>query len=175
MIVVSVGYLLLQTGLMMLSAYGILRKEVGEVYAYLRKIVNFQLLLNVKVLSGPFFGLAIKVFNCNSQELCKSPVHPVFTVLAAILMLSLVSQCLIVGLIYFIRNPLSGSYLALPTHTYILSKSLLKLLFPLYFSVDVKLSLSIVFLFVMTGLWGAYLFWHRLCAIPSFCRVHSYF
>jgi len=45
---------------------------------------------------------------------------------------------------------------------------------PIYFALDGKLLLALVFLFTVTGLWGAYLFWHRLFSVHNFEQRHFY-
>jgi hypothetical protein len=57
---------------------------------------------------------------------------------------------------------------------YVLSKTILKILMPLYFAVDPHLSLSIVYMFIIAGFWAIYIFWHRLFSIHSYNQKHFY-
>jgi hypothetical protein len=78
------------------------------------------------------------------------------------------------ALIYYIRNPLDNSYMGVQNRYEVLSKSILKILMPLYFAVDPSLSLSIVYMYTATGLLAAYIFWHRLFSIHSYNQSHFY-
>ena len=64
MVVAVMGYFLIQIILLIVSITSIEQKQFGEFSKYIRKIVNFQFLILVKVLSGPILGLAINVLYC---------------------------------------------------------------------------------------------------------------
>lgn len=56
-----------------------------------------------------------------------------------------------------------------------ISKSLIKILYPLYFELPNFQDLDIIFLFGNAAIWGAYLFWHRLNSLHSYNPFHFYF
>jgi len=64
MVVAVMGYFLIQIILLIVSITSIEQKQFGEFSKYIRKIVNLQFLILVKVLSGPILGLAINVLYC---------------------------------------------------------------------------------------------------------------
>lgn len=174
------GYLVSQGVLLCISAYSVLNNSTGEFAKYLKKIVNFQLILNVKVAAGPILAVAVNVFYCQSSSpyrvtgVCYEPVHIVYCVLCGIIVLLILLQVLFFGTFYFIKNPLSSSYLGDYNRYYTLSKGLIKILLPTYFAVDYKLSLSLVYVFMLTALLGAYVGWHRLFSIHSYQQDHFY-
>jgi len=84
------------------------------------------------------------------------------------MLLIVVVEVAIFSLIYYIKNPLTTSYLGQQNRYFMISKTILKLIMPVYFAVDYKLSLSLIFMFLVTGLYGLYLFWHR------FLSIHTY-
>lgn len=57
---------------------------------------------------------------------------------------------------------------------YTLSKGLIKILLPVYFAMDYQLSLSLVYVVIVTALLGAYVGWHRLFSIHSYQQDHFY-
>jgi hypothetical protein len=86
----------------------------------------------------------------------------------------MISQILIFGCIYFNKNPLSKSYMGEQSRFYILSKSLIKILLPVYFAVDFQQSLSILYIYLLVALWGFYMFWHRLLSTHAYYQQHFY-
>lgn len=62
------AYLACQVMLVCVSCYSILNKSTGEFAKYIKKIVNFQLIFNVKVASGPILALTVNVFYCQQDS-----------------------------------------------------------------------------------------------------------
>jgi hypothetical protein len=89
-------------------------------------------------------------------------------------MLLILAQILIFGVFYFIKNPLTSSYMGDYNRYYTLSKAIIKILLPIYFAVDYAQSLSIVYVFIVTALLGIYIGWHRLFSIHSYQQDHFY-
>lgn len=83
-------------------------------------------------------------------------------------------EVLILSFIYYSKNGLDTSYMGMPNRYYMISKTILKILMSLYFAVDYRLSLSIVYIFTITGLWGLYIFWHRLFSLHNFNQKYFY-
>jgi hypothetical protein len=180
-LVMIVGvYLLFQLLVLAVSAYATLRGKTGEFFKYLKKIVNYQFLLTAKTLSGPLIGFVINVLYCDPGnayhlgEVCYDTQHLIFCVAAAVIGLVVLLEVLVFSLIYFIKNPLNPSYMGVQNRYYMLSKSIVKILMPLYFAIDPSLSLSIVYMFSITGVLGIYLFWHRLFSVHSYNQKHFY-
>lgn len=71
MVGVILGYLVCQVVLMCVSGYSVVGRSSGEFSKYLKKIVNFQLIFNVKVAAGPILAVAVNVLYCSSD----SPYH----------------------------------------------------------------------------------------------------
>jgi cytochrome bd-type quinol oxidase subunit 1 len=61
---ILMAYLACQIILICVSSYSIINKSTGEFAKYIKKIVNFQLIFNVKVASGPIIAVAVNVFYC---------------------------------------------------------------------------------------------------------------
>jgi hypothetical protein len=173
-------YMLLQIALILLSVKTIHHNHPGTAYQYLHKLVNFQLILNVKVLSGPILGLIVNVLYCNTNspyhtnQICYSPSHIIMCILSVLLLLIVLAQVALFALVYYIRNPLTTCYLGQPTRLFILSKSLIKMVLPVYFALDYQKSLSLVYIFILAILWGGYLFFHRLLSIHTYAQQHFY-
>lgn len=89
-------------------------------------------------------------------------------------MLLILAQVVLFGTFYFIKNPLSGSYMGDYSRYYSLSKALIKILLPVYFAVDYTFSLSFVYIFMVTALVGVYMGWHRLFSVHSYQQDHFY-
>lgn len=62
------AYLVFQVVLLSISVYSVLSKSTGEIAKYLKKIVNLQLIFNVKVAAGPILAVAVNVFYCQSSS-----------------------------------------------------------------------------------------------------------
>ena len=65
---VILGYLVFQGVLLCISVYSILNKSTGEFTKYLKKMVNLQLIFNVKVAAGPILAVAVNVFYCQPSS-----------------------------------------------------------------------------------------------------------
>lgn len=133
----------------------------------------------MKVLSGPIIGLTINVIYCTPDSpyhnhVCYDPAHMAFCVLSALVILIILAQSILFSLFYYIKNPLSSSYLAQQNRYFMLSKTLIKVLMPLYFSVDSSNKLILVFMYCTAGVWGLYIFWHRLLSIHTYQQLHFY-
>lgn len=96
-------------------------------------------------------------------------------ILAVVLLLSMILSLLIYSLFYFTKNPFEGGCLGHPNRNYMLSKGLLKLLFPIFFALNASLNLSFLFLIFAPALWGSYIFFHRINSLHSFNHRHFYF
>ena len=174
------AYLACQIILVCISCYSILNKSTGGLAKYMKKIVNFQLIFNVKVASGPILALTVNVFYCQQnspykvEETCYQPIHIVYCALSAVIVLLVLVQILIFGTFYFIKNPLTTSYMGDYSRYYTLSKALIKIILPVYFAVDYTLSLSIVYVFMVAALFGGYIVWHRLFSVHSYQQEHFY-
>jgi hypothetical protein len=174
------AYLLLQLVLIAMSCMTVVNKSTGEFAKYIKKIVNFQLIFNVKVLSGPIMAVAINVLYCQQDSpyrvgsVCYDSVHIAFCALTAIVVIIILAQVLFLGTFYFIKNPLTTSYMGTYSNYYTLSKSLIKVMLPVYFAVDYLESLAIVYIFLVTALWGLFIFWHRMFSVHSYQQEHFY-
>ena len=174
MLGIILTYLLIQIVIIVISCYNVLNKSTGEFAKYIKKIANIQLIVNVKILSGPIFAVLVNVLYCQDASpykvgvVCYDSVHIVFCVICAIIAVLMLAQVILVGTFYFIKNPLSTSYLGSYNFYYILSKTIIKIMLPVYFAVDYNYSLSIVYVFLVTALLGLYIFWHRLFSIHAY-------
>ena len=176
------GYFIIQIIFLIISVTSIQQQkaEEGEAYKYVRKIVNFQFLISVKVLSGPMLGLAVNVLYCipkspyHLNQTCYDTTHLIFCVLSAVILLIVIVEVAFFSLIYYIKNPLTTSYLGQQNRYFMISKTILKLIMPVYFAVDYSLSLSLVFMFLVAGLYGVYLFWHRFLSVHTYEQKHFY-
>jgi len=145
LVIAVFAYLLVQIALIILSLFAVNKSYEGEVFKYLRKIVNFQFLMTVRVLTGPFLGLTINVLYCNQNnpyhvgQVCYDATHIAICALSAIVTIIVLSQNIYFTLIYYFKNPLSTSYLGEHNRYYILTKTLIKILMPVYFAIDGKL------------------------------------
>lgn len=139
---IILAYLVIQIVIIGISCYNALNKSTGEFAKYIKKIANLQLIFNVKVLSGPIFAVLINVLYCQNASpyrvgaVCYDSVHIVFCVISAIIAILVLAQVLFLGTFYYIKNPLSTSYLGNYNRYYILSKAFIKIILPVYFAVD---------------------------------------
>jgi hypothetical protein len=153
----------------------------GEIFKYFRKIVNYQFIITNKMLFGPLFALLVRIIYCtpsnsvNTNIVCYDTQGSIHTVISGIFCILLIIQMLIFSLIYFTKNPFNSSYMGFPNRYYIISKSLLKMMLPVYFMVDTTLSIISVYKFILVGLLGFYIFWHRLLSIHSYSQKHFYY
>lgn len=146
----------------------------------MRKIVNYQFLFTTKALSGPLLALVVNVVYCDPKstyhkgQTCYDAPYVIICALAGAVGLVVLLEVLLLALIYYIRNPLDSSYMGVQNMHYVLSKTIVKIMMPLYFAVDPSLSLYIVYMYAATGLFAAYIFWHRLFSIHSYNQHHFY-
>ena len=174
-------FLLLELAVIALSALAVVRKWEWEYLGLLRKAAHFLFLLTAKALAGPLLALSVVLFYCSDSSpyhagrQCYAGEHLGQLAGAGLTVLLVGAQVLLLGLLYFVRDPLVGGYLGEKNHFYVLSKTLLKLLFPLYFALDPALAFGPQFIFAAAGLWGAYLFWHRFNSLHSFDPRHYLF
>ena len=175
------GFLLLQLAVIAVSALGVVRRWKWEYLGLLRKAAHFLFLLTAKALAGPFLALSITVLYCSSSspyhaaQQCYAGEHLAQAAGAAVAVLLVGVQVLLLGLLYFVRDPLAGGYLCEKNHFYVLSKTLMKLLFPLYFALDSARTFEPQFLYAAAALWAVYLFWHRLNSLHSYDPRHYLF
>lgn len=133
------------------------------------------------MLFGPLFALLVRIIYCtpsnskHSNIVCYDVQGSSYTVIAGIFCIFLIIQMLVFSLIYFIKNPFNSSYMGFPNRYYIISKSVLKMMLPIYFMVDTSLSIISVYKFIIVGLLGFYIFWHRLFSIHSYNQKHFYY
>ena len=174
-------YFFVQYGLIAISSYGVLMNKKGEIFKYFRKIVNYQFIITNKMLFGPLFALLVRIIYCtpsnsvNKNIVCYDVQGSIHTAISGIFCSILIIQMLIFSLIYFIKNPFNSSYMGVPNRYFIISKSILKMMLPVYFMVDTTLSIISVYKFILVGLLGFYIFWHRLLSIHSYNQKHFYY
>lgn len=101
-------------------------------------------------------------------------MHLVLCFLCVLNLLLVAVEIFLYVFLYYIKNPLNTSYMAQPNQYYLISKSALKLVLPIFFLVDYTLSLEMVYKWVLATLLGGYIFWHRLFSIHSYCQRHFY-
>lgn len=179
---IAVGtYLVIQFIFIAASSYGVLKNKKGEMFKYFRKIANYQFIITNKMLFGPFFALLVRITYCTSTNskitniVCYDLQGSIETVISGFFCLLLIIQMLIFSMIYFIKNPFNSSYMGVPNRYYMISKSVIKMVLPVYFMVDTSLEVITVYKFILTGLLGFYIFWHRLLSIHSYNQKHFYF
>ena len=137
-------------------------------------------IFTAKVFSGPFIGLSINVLYCNPQspfhqgKECYSPYHIMFCILAFAILMLMIFAILIFGLFYYSKNPFDGGCLGYPNRNYIISKGLLKIIFPVFFALNASLKLSFLFIIFAPILWGTFIFFHRINSLHSFNHRHFY-
>jgi hypothetical protein len=125
-------------------------------------------------------GLAVNVLYCTPQspyhanQICYDSTHLIFCSLSGLILLIVLVEVGLFSLIYYINNPLTTSYLGQHNRYFIISKTILKLILPVYFAVDYTKSLSLAFMFVFAGLYGAYIFWHRFLSVHTYEQKHFY-
>jgi hypothetical protein len=142
--------------------------------------VNICILLVVKIITPSCFGLALTVIYCNNSspyhinQICYTSEYIIYSCLIALAFLFVLAQNLIFALFYYNKNPLGSHFLSLPNNYYVISKTIIKFVLPLYFVLDNTLSLSAVYMFCLSALFGAYLFFHRLFSIHTYNQRHFY-
>jgi hypothetical protein len=133
------------------------------------------------MLFGPFFAVLVRIIYCTSSNskhtnvVCYDLQGSINTALSGFLCILLVIEMLIFSLIYYIKNPFNSSFMGVPNRYYMISKSILKMMLPIYFMVDTTLSIIAVYKFLLVGLLGIYIFWHRLLSIHTYNQIHFYF
>ena len=174
-------YFVVQFGLIVISSLGVLMNKKGEIFKYFRKIVNYQFMITNQMLFGPLFALLVRIIYCtpsNSADIeivCYDVQGSIQAAISGVLCLFLIIQMLVFSLIYFIKNPFNSSYMGVPNRYYMISKSFLKMILPIYFMVDTSLSIISVYKFILVGLLGFYIFWHRLLSVHSYNQKHFYY
>jgi len=152
-----------------------------ELYKVIRKIGNLLLYLLAKVLSGPFLGLSVTTILCDSNNVyhtgsvCYSTEHILYCSLAALLILMVIYSILGISFVFYSRNPFEGSCLGHPNRNYMITKSIFKILFPIFFALNGSLNLDFLYIFASPTLWGAYIVFHRLNSYHTFNHKHFYF
>lgn len=138
-------------------------------------------LITVKVLSGPLIGLFVNVIYCDNigpyhqGEVCYSPTHILYCCLSGIVFIIVLGHIVLFATLYSIRNPFSGSFLAEPNRYHVYSKSVIKLVGPLYFALKSYLGLQFIYQVLAPILWGAFIFFHRLFSVHTYKQSHFYF
>lgn len=143
MVIAVFAYLSFQIALIIISCYGVITQKKGELFKYIRKIVNYQYLFTVRVLSGPFLALCVNVLYCSNNayhqdQTCYDAVHIIFCLMAVAIFFCVLIQILFFTFFYYIKNPLSMSVLAENSRFYNISKTGIKIFFPFYFAFDSK-------------------------------------
>lgn len=180
MLISAFGVMLIVYIPFIFSSFTIITKKKSGFLKYLRKMVNFDFMLSVKCLSGPLIGLSINVLYCNSNnpyhsgQECYTPTYIAYCPLAIILFFMAMHISIAFSVFYIIKNPFSGSCLSYPNRYYMLTKTLFKIIFPIYFAVKATLGLEFIYIFLVPGLWGFYIFFHRLFSMHSFKHQHFY-
>lgn len=158
----------------------ITKKKKSNILRYIKKIVNIYYILLFKVLSGPCIGLTINVLYCSPEspyhkgQECYNSTYIFYCIIAAVLLFNFIAVIIYAAFFYFIKNPFSNSYLGYPNRNYVASKSLIKLLFPLFFAVNNSLQLEFLFVIMAPVLWGLYIFYHRIFSLHSYKHQHFY-
>ena len=82
-----------------------------DLYKVVRKIANLLFYFIGKVLSGPLLGLAVNIIYCDASDpyhngnLCYTPEHIFYCILAAILVLLVIYSILGISFVFFSRTP----------------------------------------------------------------------
>ena len=156
-------------------------KEKTQYSKYVKQIANIQFIVIVKGLSGSFLGLAVNILYCSSGSpyhsniQCYDLQHSISCALAVILLLIVGVEVLIFSLFYYSKNIFDGGCLGHPNRNYMLTRGLLKLIFPIALALNIHLNLNFLFLIFAPVLWGGYIFIHRINGLHSFNHQHSYF
>lgn len=109
--------ILTQILLLVISSLSTLKKWKWQYFGLFRKITNFVFLLVVRALSGPFLAVCVSVIYCTNNLYhtnleCYTEEYIIIVSFSCLLALVLVTEILIFGLFYYIKNPLVSSYLA---------------------------------------------------------------
>ena len=168
-------WLLVQAVVLGIVASKLSAPSQGEYFEVFVGVANWQFLLTCRVLAGPLLGLIVNIVYCRPDDgrLCYDSQHVALCVLAALILLVLLVEVFVCSLFFFYRNPLSGSYLGQVDSYYVLSKTLLKAVLPIYFAMTSTNHLAIVYMYCLVGLLGGYIVWHRLFAIVTYRHKHS--
>ena len=156
-------------------------KEKSQYLKYVKQIVNIQFIVIAKGLSGSLLGLAVNTLYCSSGSpyhpdiQCYNFQHSISCALAVILLLIVGVEVIIFSLFYYSKSIFDGGCLGHPNRNYLLSRGLLKLLFPIALALNIHLNLNFLFLIFAPILWGGYIFFHRINGLHSFNHQHSYF
>jgi hypothetical protein len=134
----------------------------------------------MKVLLGPTIGLFINILYCNSSspyhqgQECYSTSYLPYCVVATAQFILLIGGIVSFIFLFTVRNPFSSSPLAYPNRNFLISKSIFKIIFPLYFALQPFLEIEFLYILAAPALWGAYIFFHRLSSLHSFDPRHFY-
>lgn len=180
MLLAVVGFNMLHLGASVISMKGVENKQKTSFFRYLKLVVNYLFNINIKFYIGPTVGLLINIIYCNEatpyhqgQE-CYSPAYIPYCLIAGFQMVLLLGGTISYVFFFTIRNPFCSSPLAYPNRHHVISKSLLKILFPLYFALHPILNLGFLYVIVVPSALGLYLFFHRLNSLHSFDHKHFY-
>lgn len=133
-----------------------------------------------KVLTSPLNGLTINLFYCTSS----SSFHSKISCYSA----EHIFYCILIFLVYFIvtainitkafimldKNLFNQGYFGRLNKNYHFSKTVMKLLFPLYFALNSTFQLDFLFVLAVPLLWATYIFYHRINSFHSFNSKHFY-
>lgn len=149
-------------------------------HKYIRKFLNYANLILVKVLCGPFIGLSVNILYCDSSnpyhsnQECYTPEYLGYCGVAVLVLLTSIFLSVEFSLFFYIKNPFPGVYMGYPNRFYYLSKTILKILFPLYFALSVSLGLEFLYIVFLPAIWGGYIFFHRIASLHSYNHQHFY-
>jgi hypothetical protein len=100
--------------------------------------------------------------------------HIICCVIAGNIFITILIQTLVFSLLYYSKNPFYDGYLGVPSRSYMLTKALFKLLFPIYFALSPILNLEFLYVIAAPAMWGFYIFLHRFNSMHSFNHCHFY-
>jgi hypothetical protein len=152
-----------------------------EIFKTVRKIASLLFYLLGKALSGPFFGLGVSIIYCDantpyhSGNTCYTPEHIFNCIIAVLLVLMVIYSVLGVSFVFFSRSPFEGNCYGHPNRNYMISKSILKIVLPLFFALNGSFNLDFLYIFASPALWGVYIFFHRLNSYHTFNHKNFYF
>ena len=153
------------------------RTTAKKIYLFGCRIILFL----EKVISGPLIGLGINLIYCDNNN----PYHAnhvcydtqyIFICLLGVFFLAMVIFMLLSSARgQYGRNPFIGDNFSYPNKNYLYSKMVLKIIFPLYFTLRFSvLKLDFLYLICAPILWGLYIFYHRINNLKTFNHRHFY-
>lgn len=114
-IILSSVYIITHIMAIIISACLIKKKYDNKLLKFLKKVINFQILFNTRVLLTPFFGLAINILLCNNDNSnrivddCYSETQIIFAVIIGFINLIILAELAICVFYYFVKSPFRKS------------------------------------------------------------------